>query len=274
MNLGLLQLMCVCKALGIDPTATRRLDEDEKNTLCLTQGTSGNPNVTIINEPGLYTLVLGSRKPEAKTFKRWITHEVIPSIRKTGGYQIPQSKEALYRSAFLAAYQDMKELKNKVQEQKETIAYAQDTIAHKDDVITGLTEDVPVAELRQRISNIIRQPGVNYKERWVLLYDEFSSAYHINLSLQYKRYGEGYKTKIDFIDGYLNMIPQLFAIACNLFENDAKTYLTRIRDSITTNSDAIDVKKQALKQAKARFKKESSNVIDFTSQKENNVEVI
>ncbi len=41
---------------------------------------------TIINEPGLYALVLSSRKPEAKAFKRWITHEVIPSIRKTGGY--------------------------------------------------------------------------------------------------------------------------------------------------------------------------------------------
>jgi hypothetical protein len=39
-----------------------------------------------VNEPGLYTLVLGSRKPEAKAFKRWITHEVIPAIRKTGGY--------------------------------------------------------------------------------------------------------------------------------------------------------------------------------------------
>lgn len=51
-------------------------------------GTSngGNPNVSIVNEPGLYSLVLGSRKPEAKSFKRWITHEVIPSIRRHGAY--------------------------------------------------------------------------------------------------------------------------------------------------------------------------------------------
>ena len=76
----------VCKALEIDATSTRRLDEDEKNTLRLTQGTSGNPNVTVINDSGLYSLVLGSRKPEAKAFKRWMTHEVIPSIRKTGQY--------------------------------------------------------------------------------------------------------------------------------------------------------------------------------------------
>lgn len=80
----------VCRALEIDKTATRRLDEDEKAALRLTQtssnGTEQGRDVTIINEPGLYSLVLASRKPEAKAFKRWITHEVIPSIRKTGGY--------------------------------------------------------------------------------------------------------------------------------------------------------------------------------------------
>lgn len=76
----------VCKALGIDPTSTRRLDDDEKNTLRLTRGIPGNPNVTVVNEPGLYTLVLGSRKPEAKAFKRWIAHEVIPDIRQYGMY--------------------------------------------------------------------------------------------------------------------------------------------------------------------------------------------
>lgn len=76
----------VCRALELDPTATRRLDDDEKNTLRLTQGTSGNPNATMISEAGLYTLVLGSRKPEAKQFKRWVTHDVLPTIRKHGMY--------------------------------------------------------------------------------------------------------------------------------------------------------------------------------------------
>ena len=82
----------VCRALDIlNPRdATARLDEDEKNTVVLTDGNRGNPNVTIINEPGLYALVLGSRKPEAKAFKRWITHEVIPAIRKNGAYLTPE----------------------------------------------------------------------------------------------------------------------------------------------------------------------------------------
>lgn len=88
----------VCRVLEIlNPRdATARLDEDEKNTVVLTDGNRGNPNVTIINEAGLYTLVLGSRKPEAKAFKRWITHEVIPSIRKHGAYMTPEAvREAI-----------------------------------------------------------------------------------------------------------------------------------------------------------------------------------
>ena len=80
----------VCRALELDPTATRRLDDDEKNTLRLTQGTSGNPNATMISEACLYTLVLGSRKPEAKQFKRWVTHDVLPTIRKHGAYMTPE----------------------------------------------------------------------------------------------------------------------------------------------------------------------------------------
>lgn len=74
----------VCDILEIkNPTdALKRLDEDERSRFNL--GRQGSTNV--VNEFGLYNLVLGSRKPEAKEFKRWITHEVIPSIRKTGGY--------------------------------------------------------------------------------------------------------------------------------------------------------------------------------------------
>lgn len=77
----------VCRALEISQNrnAVARLDDDEKGVRSMdTPG--GLQQVTIINEPGLYTLVLGSRKPEAKAFKRWITHEVLPSIRKTGAY--------------------------------------------------------------------------------------------------------------------------------------------------------------------------------------------
>lgn len=78
----------VCRVLGHSNAsmALDRLDEDERSKFNL--GRQGDTN--IVNEPGLYSLVLGSRKPEAKNFKRWITHEVIPSIRKTGSYSIQE----------------------------------------------------------------------------------------------------------------------------------------------------------------------------------------
>ena len=78
----------VCKALGLtNPRAVAaRLDEDEKNTVTLTDGIRGNPRVNVVSESGLYAVILRSDKPEAKAFKRWVTHDVLPSIRQTGAY--------------------------------------------------------------------------------------------------------------------------------------------------------------------------------------------
>lgn len=77
-----------CDALEIANVtqAVERLDEDERSMLNI--GRQGEVN--IINESGLYSLILSSRKPTAKRFKKWVTSEVIPSIRKTGGYQSPK----------------------------------------------------------------------------------------------------------------------------------------------------------------------------------------
>jgi prophage antirepressor-like protein len=78
---------CAVLALAKPENSLALLDEDEKDTH--TVGTPGGPQVvTVINESGLYSLILRSRKKEAKTFKRWITHEVLPSIRKTGTYGV------------------------------------------------------------------------------------------------------------------------------------------------------------------------------------------
>jgi len=87
----------VCKALEIQnhKDAIGRLDEDEKTGVDLTDPHGRVQNTNCVNEPGLYALVLGSRKPEAKAFKRWITHEVIPTIRKHGAYMTPEKVEEI-----------------------------------------------------------------------------------------------------------------------------------------------------------------------------------
>jgi len=78
----------ICAAVEIKNSrhALSRLDDDEKNTVVLNDGTPGNPNTAIVSESGMYTLVLSSRKPSAKLFRKWVTSEVLPTIRKTGGY--------------------------------------------------------------------------------------------------------------------------------------------------------------------------------------------
>lgn len=77
----------VADILGFSETAamTRGLDDDDKTNLHTTQdGTSYTTRTTIINESGLYSAILKSRRPEARAFKRWVTREVLPTIRKTG----------------------------------------------------------------------------------------------------------------------------------------------------------------------------------------------
>ena len=91
----------ICKCLDIKNTtqAVQRLDEDEKSMFNI--GLSGG-ETNLVNEYGLYNLILVSRKKEAKAFKRWITHEVLPSIRKHGAYMTDEVlKEALTSPDFL-----------------------------------------------------------------------------------------------------------------------------------------------------------------------------
>jgi len=77
----------VCRALDIVDIgqALDRLDDDERGR-CSVPTPGGIQAVRAVTESGLYSLILGSRKPEAKRFKRWVTHEVLPSIRRTGSY--------------------------------------------------------------------------------------------------------------------------------------------------------------------------------------------
>ena len=65
----------------------KHVDDEDKNTVAIRDGIQGNPNMTIINESGLYSLILSSKLPTAKKFKRWVTSEVLPAIRKTGSYK-------------------------------------------------------------------------------------------------------------------------------------------------------------------------------------------
>lgn len=132
----------VCEILDTDPTATRKLDADEKGLHSI-QTLGGTQQVSIVNESGLYSLVLSSRKAEAKAFKRWVTSEVLPAIRKTGRY-VPEEKDPkLYLAqAVLIANKMIAEQDQIISEQKHLIgtltprAEVLDSILATDDLIS------------------------------------------------------------------------------------------------------------------------------------------
>lgn len=90
---------------------------------------------------------------------------------------------------------------------------------HNRDVIDGLVNDIPLADMRQRIVQIVQKGGVHYvREDWNKLYFEFEKKYHMNLSNR-KKFNLSKGSKMDFIDKELKMIPELYDLACKLFES-------------------------------------------------------
>lgn len=120
----------ICTVLDIKNTsdALKRLDEDEVTRFNL-GSLSGETN--IVNEAGLYSLILGSRKPEARQFKRWITHEVLPAIRKTGSYSVQQP--IALEDLIIMQAQSVKELKTQVSTLGETVTTMQETFLQRDE---------------------------------------------------------------------------------------------------------------------------------------------
>lgn len=114
----------VAEALGYSNSRDaldRHVDNDDKNSVVNPDGKRGNPNMTIINESGLYSLILSSKLPGAKKFKRWVTAEVLPALRKNGGYI--NGQENMTDAEIMA----------------KALVVAQNTIAQRDKRISELT---------------------------------------------------------------------------------------------------------------------------------------
>lgn len=130
--------VCECLEIGNPTQAVMRLDSDEKSTLSLNEG---GPDRNIVNECGVYNLVLGSRKQEAKAFKRWIVHEVIPQIRKTGNYSVkqdikPMSDGELIARALIAANSTIERIEKEREAEKKVLQLQIDqTTQERDEAI-------------------------------------------------------------------------------------------------------------------------------------------
>lgn len=188
----------VCKALEIKNSrdALGRLDDDEKGVVS-TDTLGGIQEMSTVNEPGLYSLVLGSRKPEAKEFKRWITHDVIPTIRKTGGYvanddlflntYIPYADEetkAAFRmtlSMIRVANAEKAKLQQTVAVQGQQIAEMQPKVSYYE-IVLQCKDLLPISTIAKdygwsgkRMNQFLHEKGVQYKQGKIwLLYQKYA----------------------------------------------------------------------------------------------------
>lgn len=115
------------------------VDEDDKGvTKCDTLG--GTQDLTVINESGLYSLILSSKLPTAKQFKRWVTSEVLPSIRKTGGYLAGQenmSDAEIMAKALMVAQKTIESKKAEIEQLKPKALFADAVSASKTSILIG-----------------------------------------------------------------------------------------------------------------------------------------
>lgn len=167
----------LCKVLGIaNPSnVTARLDPETLNTLRLTEGIRGNPNVTVVSESGMYEVVIRSDKPEAVMFRRWITAEVLPTIRKTGSYGTPafdpaQLSRADILKMALAAEEEKAVLAATLESAAPAIAYHERHIAESDDVVTVKTWGTQFGLTEPKAYALLVEKGIVYRlslgERW------------------------------------------------------------------------------------------------------------
>lgn len=156
----------VCDALELSnvTVALQRLDDDERAKCNL--GRQGDTNV--VNEAGLYTLILGSKKKEAHAFKRWVTHDVLPSIRKSGGYMVARPDESdaeVLSRALLIAQQTIERRDARIADQQAVIGELSPKAAFFD-AVGDSDGKMSVADLSKALRQAGIQMGQNRLFKW------------------------------------------------------------------------------------------------------------
>ena len=165
-------------------------DEDKGVTKCYTPG--GDQDMTIINESGLYSLVLSSKLPTARKFRRWVTSEVLPSIRRTGGYNLPKD----YPSA-LRALADTEEKRlallaeNEAQRQViadfEPVRQYVDTILHSKGSLATSQIAADYGISARALNRILHEEGIQHKvnSQWILYREHMGKGWTDSRTIQF-----------------------------------------------------------------------------------------
>lgn len=223
----------VAAALGYSDAfgALKKHVDTEDKLVCQIDSAGQRRGATIINESGLYSLILSSKLPSAKEFKHWVTAEVLPSIRKNGAYirnQENMTPAEIVARGLIAAQKIIEERDEEIAQLNNRCGRLTQTIAEKQDVINAISRNVPAPTKRMMLNRVMRRRSPELAQsRWSYLYARFDEIYHKNVKIRMKNYNAepGHRkcsSILDFIDTVLNMLDELYDLAVKLFESDFK----------------------------------------------------
>lgn len=207
----------------------KHVDKDDALKRGVTDSMGRTQQMTIINESGLYSLILSSKLPSAREFKHWVTSEVLPSIRKNGAYirnQENMTPAEIVARGLIAAQKIIEEREQEIVHLNNRCGRLTQTIAEKQDVINAISRNVPAPTKRMMLNRVMRRRSPELAQsRWSYLYARFDEIYHKNVKIRMKNYNAepGHRkcsSILDFIDTGLNMLDELYDLAVKLFESD------------------------------------------------------
>lgn len=164
----------------------KHVDDDDK-LICQIDSAGQKRDVTVINESGVYALIFGSKLPNAKAFKKWVTSEVLPSIRKTGGYSKPLSiNEMILEMAKANVEQERKliAISTKQEEQAKQI----EIINKRIDMFNGIDGTNSREELHHKLNAYCYKNGIPQSKGWNVLKQMYNDSYNTNISLLITNY--------------------------------------------------------------------------------------
>lgn len=208
------------------------VDDDEKGVRNVyTPG--GMQEAWFLTEDGLYEVLMQSRKPKAKEFKKEVK-KILKSIRKTGGYIVGQEnmpKEVLLAHAVLESQKIIEENAREIAKLHNECTLLNDQVEHSQEIIDAFSKNITPSEKRAILNRLMTwHHGAVAGSRWTVLYREFEAKYHFNLDVRINNYNKNpdnkrIKSKLEYVDRVLGMLDQLYELAVKLFHSDAEALI-------------------------------------------------
>lgn len=208
------------------------VDDDEKVKIKTPSQYEGvlktNTVYSFLTENGLYEVLMLSRKPQAKPFKKKVK-EILKSIRKNGAYirnQENMTPEQLVAAGLIAAQKIIESKEKEIALLNGRCGLLTQTVDEKQETINAISRNVPAPTKRMILNRVMKCKSKDLiQNRWAVLYREFENINHMNLNLRIEKYNKepNHKkcpTKIDYIDNVLGKMDELYDLAVKLFESD------------------------------------------------------